>query len=108
MSGRDPTRPSQDLEEVDIRLRRLTRKQRRRLVGGGHDWSMDFAEYREQQPRYLLDPSDIAALMPAARCRECGAVTWHVNLVRGLSRAKDTHASGCSRPPGIFDDEGER
>ncbi len=43
-------------------------------------------------------------LVPAARCRECGAVTWLVNLARGPRRVRaPDHDDGCNQPPGRMD-----
>ena len=41
---------------------------------------------------------------PAARCRECGTLTWVVNLVRGARPVScPDHRPGCSKPPGRLD-----
>lgn len=41
---------------------------------------------------------------PAARCRECGALTWVVNLTHGARPVHNPeHTPECSRPPGRLD-----
>ncbi len=41
---------------------------------------------------------------PAARCKECGAVTWQVSQARGRRRVEaPRHAEGCTQPLGRLD-----
>lgn len=42
--------------------------------------------------------------MPAARCRDCGAITWVVNLSTGARKVTGSdHEVGCERPLGRLD-----
>lgn len=41
--------------------------------------------------------------VPAARCRECGVITWKLSLSGGRRRTGFAHRDGCSEPPGRFD-----
>lgn len=50
------------------------------------------------------DYEDDARYYPAARCRECGAVTYECNLVTGIRPATSPrHHKGCLRPLGRMD-----
>lgn len=39
----------------------------------------------------------------AARCRECGVVTWKISLSGGRKQTHKPHRNGCSEPAGKFD-----
>lgn len=42
--------------------------------------------------------------MPAARCRDCGVITWVVNLAVGARKLDNAeHEDGCTRPQGRLD-----
>ena len=48
-------------------------------------------------------------VVPAARCRECGEITWKLSLSGGPQKLVDSrkhgpvHKEGCSKPPGRLD-----
>jgi predicted deacetylase len=51
-----------------------------------------------------LTLEDEQAVMPAARCRRCGVVTWKCSLLKGTWKVKHaSHHIGCHAPPGRLD-----
>lgn len=59
---------------------------------------------REEHSLPITRTGDRSAWVPAARCRECGVVTWKVSMAQGTKRVEDAeHVDGCSQPPGRLD-----
>ena len=51
-----------------------------------------------------LTKSDLAKMVPAARCRGCGCVTWKMSIAGGHKKLEHPqHAAGCARPMGRLD-----
>ena len=54
-------------------------------------------------------PDDRRKWYPAARCKECGVVTWEVSLARGRREVEaPRHEEGCAAPLGRLDLERRR
>lgn len=66
---------------------------------------------KEAAKQRLVDATDAdrRTWYPAARCRECGVITWEVSLARGRRRVETPrHSKGCSQPLGRIDLEQRR
>ena len=51
-----------------------------------------------------LTLEDERQVMPAARCRRCGVVTWKCSLLNGLTKLENPrHHIGCHTPPSRLD-----
>lgn len=76
------------------------------------DEEPDPEEVRSREtPSGWIGAAEWRHIVPAARCRECGRVTWKLSLSGGPQKLMDTkrhgpvHAPGCSKPPGRLDRE---
>jgi len=47
--------------------------------------------------------AEMEAMVPAARCRQCGVITWTVSLVEGVVRSHKDHTRWCDKPAGRMD-----
>lgn len=66
---------------------------------------------QRETPSGWIDAQEWNRIVPAARCKECGNVTWKLSLSGGPQKLYDNkkngpvHEKGCSRPPGRLDRE---
>lgn len=65
----------------------------------------DFGNVDIPKRKIQLMPHDRDLWVPAARCRECGVLTWKLSLSGGRKRLNAVHRQGCSKPPSKFDRE---
>lgn len=57
----------------------------------------------EGLPEFGIDRADEGRAYNAAKCRECGAVTWVCSIDGGRRPTRAKHAKGCTEPPGRLD-----
>ncbi len=69
-------------------------------------------ELQKEETRHLgvmAVREDRRTWYPAARCKECGVITWEVSLARGRRRVEaPQHGSECAQPLGRLDLEKRR
>ena len=64
---------------------------------------------KRETPTGWIGAQEWNRIVPAARCKECGNVTWKLSLSGGPQKLVDTkkhgpvHEDGCSRPNGKLD-----
>ena len=68
-----------------------------------------FVQPKRETPTGWIGAQEWNRIVPAARCKECGNVTWKLSLSGGPQKLVDTkkhgpvHADGCGRPNGKLD-----
>jgi hypothetical protein len=85
-------------EEIMREIKKLDRRSWDALKPEEGDYSVDPLEPKRRNRHGIARGAGVAA-----RCKECGVVTWHFSQSGGRTRANEEHAEGCSKPPGKFD-----